>query len=102
MVNIIDHPSYVLEDQIVSCPEVCSVGAFLLERYADECKVPPPIVDKFTGWTSSHDEFEVWTAMEHTPKQVTKDVTPLWPRALYHKGQPNGLPENMQGRVARY
>lgn len=96
MVKVIDDPSYVLQDEIVSCPEGCSAGAFLLERYAHEGKVPPPIVDKFNGFTPSEDDFEVWTPLDFTPRQVTRNVTALQPEALYPNCRPDVLPNTIQ------
>lgn len=78
------------------CPQGCSAGAFLLERYAEEGKVPPPIVDKFEGWGACEDDFEVWTALDFTTKQVTRNVTTLQPKALYPDCRPDVLPKTIQ------
>lgn len=95
MVGVLDGPAYVLEDEIVACPQGCLPGSFLLDRYFWEEKVPLVLLDKYMRY--QYGEVQTWPAIQFPiSPQVTTEVRSRGIGSLYPNSRECQWPDNVK------
>lgn len=96
LVRVIDDLAYCLQDEIVVVPEGCHPGAFLVERYVQERKIPCDVADRYIGAGAiSNTEVQVW-ATRTIPRQITRDVLSYRIGDLYPNARVHCWPESVK------
>ncbi|KAL2223259.1 hypothetical protein M432DRAFT_44283 [Thermoascus aurantiacus ATCC 26904] len=96
LVRVIDDLAYCLQDEIVVVPEGCHPGAFLVERYVQERKIPCDVADRYIGAGAiSNTEVQVW-ATRTIPQQITRDVRSYRIGDLYPNARVHCWPESVK------
>ncbi|KAG5286959.1 hypothetical protein I7I48_02774 [Histoplasma ohiense] len=99
MVDAIDDPAFVIEDEIAQCPLGCLPSAFLLGRYAEEGKVPQNVFDKYMAGIERppEDRVQVWVARDfEIPQQITGDLQQHRIANMYPFTRPRFFPETVR------
>lgn len=94
IVKAIDDPACAIKDEIAICPGGSLPGAFLLNQYLREGKVPFSIYENHEGIQRPSDSVHVWVTT--TPSQVTTEVTRPNLAAMYPLGRTHLWPSSIR------